>query len=214
MFWAELREALGDAGLVLSLVIAVAGAAAVMRGAYIRVDQWRARRAQRRAQVDATFEALIRVERELIHLAKRFDLSMAQSDQATATTDRAGNWIDVSRAMARQTGRHADELIGRGWYDAMDELDQGEVVRKYEDAVRDLREFEAVFSWKRPSGELLLIRMAAWYVKPIDGYVVNSKRIDERQYAEERERTNESRRRRGSDIRLPPPPGDESAEEP
>jgi PAS domain S-box-containing protein len=194
----ELRDALGDAGLVLSLIISIGAAGALLRGCLRWLRKRLAERAERWKVVATIPSILTRMETEILELTKRFDLMMAQSEMASATATRGGEWTGISRAMQRQTARAAEELYGRGWYDAIDEFDRGEVIRRYEEAVRDLREFEQVFSWIRPDGEHVLVRMAAWFVKPIDSYVVNCRRLDPQQYEAEQKRAAATRRNRRS----------------
>lgn len=149
-------------------------------------------------------QRLDRIDAELCMMARRTDLAMSQLDMAAAQTDDKGWFVEVSRALQRQTGRAREELMGKGWYDAIDERARGLIVSKWESAMRDGREFDEVFQWHKPDGKLILVQLAAWPMRskwvtkacpPTGGYVVNSKRLDPMEWEEERERAEALRRR-------------------
>lgn len=227
--WEAARLALGDVGLLLSVVLAIAAVVSIGRRIHSAWETHRRLVTERRRKVDTLLELheltaalktipdrlgeilkqlhpdggsslsdqVSRIELEVHRMSRRLDLALAQSDMAQAWADEAGNWSEISRAMQRQIGRGADELIGRGWYDSIDELERGEVIRRFEEAVRDHREFEHVFSWQKPDATFVLVRMAAWYVPKAKSYIVNCRKLDQKRWAEEQEYAARTRRRRG-----------------
>ena len=151
-----------------------------------RCCAWRDGLVERHRRLDRVIALLQDVEKRLTevshqveHVAAVVNLALSLSDQASATADEHGEWIVVTDSMVRQSGRSAVEMLGRGWYDAIDDTDRRGVRKLWEEAVQDHRRFEALFQWRRHDGGLVLVRMFGRWVPGIRKFVVNSRKSDE-----------------------------------
>lgn len=128
---------------------------------------------------DGRFSGTIGHIRDITHRVLR-ERALAQSEsrfQALADlapvgifrTDTAGGCNYVNEAWQNMTGQHAEEWAGYGWADAMHSEDVDRVVREWDEAVAEMRDYSGEFRWVHSDGRVTWVTVLGRPALDADG---------------------------------------------
>lgn len=130
-----------------------------------------------------------RIHAQLDYMDRRSDQAMSSLKIAGARTDKVGDLIYVSRALQRQAGRTADEMLGRGWLNCVDPIERPRVRKDVFEAVADHRDFDTLFAWRVPArggDRIVAVKLTGWPLrdpsKNYDGHVLTFQETEDAVY--------------------------------
>lgn len=111
-------------------------------------------------------DSIDRMENSLILSTERFKATNANSHSAMFETDADGNCIWVNRTYCRLTQRTPDQLMGKGWVNAICPAVREVTVGEFEKSVRENREMQGLASeFITPSGDCINIECSTYKMK-------------------------------------------------
>lgn len=107
-------------------------------------------------------DAINRIEANQITIEERVKILLLDSSDMIWESDVAGNWIWANQTLLNKIDANLSDVAGHGWIVAVPELQRERVVREWERAIADKREFRLDFSFQNPNNIETKVTAKAW----------------------------------------------------
>jgi PAS domain S-box-containing protein len=107
-------------------------------------------------------DAINRIEANQITTEERVKVLLLDSSDVIWESDISGNWIWANQTLLSLIGLDLEDVIAHGWIVAIPELERERVVREWQLAVEDKREFRLDFSFQNSSNKKTKVTAKAW----------------------------------------------------
>lgn len=107
-------------------------------------------------------DAIDRIEARIITHEQRQRLVLMDSPIAIFETDANGGCVYVNRTYSRWTGRSLEDLQGMGWINVISLENRDEVMKEWNKALKQIREFSMAYNMVTINGESIRIQCNAF----------------------------------------------------
>ena len=125
-------------------------------------------------------DGIDRMYRKILFLDQQTKVLLTDDSRAIFISDAKGSCIWMNRAYTAFTGRAAEQLLGFGWKNAIEEAARDRVIQEWESAIEEHREFHMKYNYEHLNGEIFPVDCSATPIKTVDdilmGYVGTVKR--------------------------------------
>lgn len=112
------------------------------------------------------------IDSSLILVSERLRAFLSDTIDAHFETDAKGLCTRVNRTYTRLVERGTSEILGNGWHNCIYQEDRENVIKAWEDAVKEKRELSINFRFETPSGKVIPVRGTSYKMTNDKGEVI------------------------------------------